>query len=797
MKKTMVWAVLSLFLWLGLGGVAFSGDTVEGTTSYAITSPTPGSTLTSTTVTFQWNSGAAGYWLYVGSSSGGNNYYDSGSLGAATSVTATGLPSDGSTIYVRLWYRETALGDWKFTDCTYKASGTGYAITLPTPGSTLTSTTVTFQWNSGASEYWLQIGSSAGGSNYYNSGSLGTSTSATVTGLPSDGSTIYARLWYRVGLGEWKYADCTYKATGSGYAITSPTPGSTLTSTTVTFQWNSGALEYWLQVGSSVGGSSYYDSGSLGTSTSATVTGLPRDGSTLYVRLWYRTTSLGNWAYTDCTYTCATGYAITSPKPGSTLDSTIVNFQWTSGAAEYWLCIGSSVGAYNYYLSGSLGAATSVTALGLPSDGSTVYVRLWYRVTSGGSWAYTDCTYTAASTASYKFTSPTPGVALSSTTVNFQWNSGAAEYWIFMGSKLGSYDYYFSGSLGTSTSTTVTGLPSDGSTIYARLWYRAISGGNWAFTDCTYKATGTNSYTIISPAPGSTLSSTTVTFQWNAGAAEYWLYVGSSQGSYNYYMSGSLGTSTSTTVTGLPNDGSKVYVRLWYRATSGGSWAYTDCDYTAASSGGSGFNEQFKGTATNWLQDSGSWSVVSSDYYYTAGRSGFTNLSTYNKTYTDFDYSAKLRRSGSTSYSNRLIVRASGSIGSDGHFSDEYMFQYENGGSYSVFKRVAGVSTSLQDWTTSSVVSSDWNTLRVVASGSKFYFYINGTLVWSGSDTSLTSGRVGVGMYDTDNFYVDWATLTVPTTTSQATESIVGQEVAVPVNNVSSGPSGGDENRRW
>ena len=613
----------------------------------------------------------------------------------------------------------------------------------------------------------------------------------------------YSCIMHQTGYSDWysrEFSTLNIQwGAASSYAITSPTPGSTLSSTSVTFQWNSGAAEYWLQIGSSVGASNYYNSGSLGTSTSTTATGLPSDGSTVYVRLWYRTTSGGSWAYTDCTYkaTSSSGYAITSPTPGSTLSSTSVTFQWNSGAAEYWLYAGSSAGAYNYYSSGSLGTSTSTTVTGLPSDGSTIYVRLWYRATAGGSWAYTDCTYKASSTGGYAIISPTPGTTLSSTSVTFQWNSGAAEYWMFIGSSVGGYNYYYSGSLGTSTTTTVKGLPSDGSTIYVRLWYRVTAGGSWAYTDCTYKATSTGGYAIISPTPGSTLTSTSVTFQWNSGAAEYWMFIGSSVGGYNYYYSGSLGTSTTTTVTGLPSDGSTIYVRLWYRATAGGTWAYTDCTFKATSSGGGGFNEQFKSSASNWLQDSGSWNIAYSEYYYTAGTAGFSASSTYNQTYTNLDYSAKLWRYGNDTSANRLIVRASGSVGSDGHFSNEYTFQCTRDGSYSVYKRVGGVSTALQDWTSSSAINQGnaWNTLRVVAAGSSFYFYINGTLAWSGADTGLTSGRVGVGMYlgaasSADGFYVDWATLTVPSST-QIADSIGGQEAAAPVQNssISSGNS--------
>ena len=49
-------------------------------------------------------------------------------------------------------------------------------------------------------------------------------------------------------------------------------------------------------------------------------------------------------------------------------------------------------------------------------------------------------------------------------------------------------------------------------------------------------------------------------------------------------------------------------------------------------------------------------------------------------------------------------------------------------------------------------------------------FYINGTLVLTVTDPSLTSGRVGIGMYRSadstgDELLVDWATLSTYGTT--------------------------------
>jgi hypothetical protein len=88
----------------------------------------------------------------------------------------------------------------------------------PQPGSTLTSSTVTFTWTSGngVSQYWLWIGSQPGGADIYTQ-SQGTNLSTTVSGLPTT-TAIYVRLWSQIG-GNWQYNDYPY---GPGVATSTP-----------------------------------------------------------------------------------------------------------------------------------------------------------------------------------------------------------------------------------------------------------------------------------------------------------------------------------------------------------------------------------------------------------------------------------------------------------------------------------------------------------------------------------------------------------------------------------------------
>lgn len=193
--------------------------TVATTTQRAVvTSPAPGTTLPGSTATFSWTagSGALEYFFYAGSTPGGNQYLGV-STGLNRSRTVTTLPTNGSTVYVRLWTR-FATG-WQYNDYTYTAANTGAsltvakaAITSPAPGSVLPGSSATFSWSagSGALEYWLYAGSTPGGYDLY-SGSQGTSLSRTLSNLPRDGRTIYVRLWTRFSTG-WQWSDYTFIA---------------------------------------------------------------------------------------------------------------------------------------------------------------------------------------------------------------------------------------------------------------------------------------------------------------------------------------------------------------------------------------------------------------------------------------------------------------------------------------------------------------------------------------------------------------------------------------------------------
>jgi hypothetical protein len=288
------------------------------------------------------------------------------------------------------------------------------------------------------------------------------------------------------------------------------------------------------------------------------------------------------------TNSLAAGFAgITRPAPGSVLPDSPVSFEWGPGSNvnAYWLYAGRSKGTKEYYNSGET-RATQTTVSNLPRDGSTVYVRLWYKVNSH--WQYTDYSYatrkTETAASSPEITRPAPGSVLADSPVNFEWSPGSnvTAYWLYAGRSKGTKEYYNSGET-RATQTTVSNLPRDGSTVYVRLWHKVNS--RWQYTNYSYATrkteTAASSPEMARPAPDSVLADSPVNFEWSPGSnvTAYWLYAGKSPGTKEYYNSGET-RATQTTVSGLPQDGSRVYVRLWHRIDS--KWQFRDYAYLTA-----------------------------------------------------------------------------------------------------------------------------------------------------------------------------------------------------------------------
>jgi len=578
-----------------INGTWLSNDyvyTETGMPPAQLTSPTPGAVL-GASQTFTWTTvtGVTEYQLWLGTAGVGTfDLYNSGAI-PGTSATVFGIPSNGVVVYVRVFSKIG--GAWQSVDYTFTETGTPAPATLitPTPGlAPVLGTSANFTWTTGTGvvEYQLWLGTTGVGSLDLYDSLATTATSKTVSGIPTNGITLYIRILSKIN-GVWQSVDYTYTETGvaTPATLTAPTPGpSTLLGATPAFTWTAGtgvtAYQLWLGT-TGVGTFDLYNSGST-TANSESLSGIPTNGVTVYVRLLSKINQA--WQSVDYIYT-ETGTAaratLTAPAPATMLGAN-PTFIWTAGTgvSAYQLWLGTTgVGTFDLYNSGST-TATSKPLSGIPTSGVTVYVRLFSKI--NGLWEFVDYTYTETGTVALAtLSSPTPGpttVLGSSQTFNWTTGTGVTAYQLWLGTYgVGAFDLYDSGST-TATSASVPGIPANGVIVYVRLYSKI--NGVWQSNDYTYTESGTAApATLSNPTPGpATVLGTSQAFNWTAGTGvtAYQLWLGTTGiGTFDLYNSGST-TVTSETVSGIPANGVIVYVRLYSKIN--GAWHSNDYTYT-------------------------------------------------------------------------------------------------------------------------------------------------------------------------------------------------------------------------
>ncbi len=167
-----------------------------------------------------------------------------------------------------------------------------------------------------------------------------------------------------------------------------------------------------------------------------------------------------------------------------------------------------------------------------------------------------------------------------------------------------------------------------------------------------------------------------------------------------------------------------------------------------------GFQNQFTTTLGNWAANGlATWTVANGMASVTGTSSGNSFNLTYGQgTFSNFDYSVSMRRlNDDFSDSNALYFRGvSAPQTATGQWAAGYRFAFANNRKFSISTSASGGAwTTLVGWTESTaIIPLDWNVLRVVASGSSLEFFINGTSVYTTTNTQFASGQVGIEMYD-------------------------------------------------
>ena len=206
-------AVLLARLALLVASISFSSASMA---QPSISEPLANSTLPGTSQTFAWSSNGVDverWWLYVGTSPGARDIANSGDVGSATQYDVVGLPTNGIPVHARLWYFSSS--QWRFTDSTFTAAEPENiappTLISPVANSEIVGGNAIFEWadnNTPVNYWWLYVGTAQGQNDLYNSGpSLRSQNSVTVDQLPTDGTVVYARLWFRTTADGWRVID--------------------------------------------------------------------------------------------------------------------------------------------------------------------------------------------------------------------------------------------------------------------------------------------------------------------------------------------------------------------------------------------------------------------------------------------------------------------------------------------------------------------------------------------------------------------------------------------------------------
>jgi glucose/arabinose dehydrogenase len=325
----------------------------------------------------------------------------------------------------------------------------------------------------------------------------------------------------------------------------------------------------------------------FGSATSKSYAALPSGTYTFHVKALNQA---GNEDPTPATRTFTVALMpppITSPAPGSILASTTVTFTGghTSADGQHWLFVGTTAGAYDLFTR-DLGSGHAATVSGLPATG-TIYVTYWTYFTGIG-WTSTGQQYTMNVTGPPSFDyalSNSGGVTVTrgasgGTTITATLSAGTSQAVSVAASGLpGGATAGFSAGTCTPTCSTTLTISTTASTPTGTFPITVTGSPLGRTTALNLVVNPIVPPPITSPAPGSILASTTVTFTGGHTSADgqHWLFVGTTAGAYDLFTR-DLGSGHAATVSGLPATGT-IYVTYWtYFAGIG--WTSTSQQYT-------------------------------------------------------------------------------------------------------------------------------------------------------------------------------------------------------------------------
>ncbi|WP_417799687.1 BspA family leucine-rich repeat surface protein [Tenacibaculum sp.] len=569
------------------------GTVVNVPNCTTITVPTNGAINVSVSTGISWDAVADvdGYYLSIGTTSGGTDIVNSEVVFGTRYVLASDLP-EGTTIYVSVIpYNSvgsaTGCSEISFTTETIPTAPNCTTITVPTNGATNVSVSTGISWDAVADVdgYYLSIGTTSGGTDIVNSEVVFGTRYVLASDLP-EGTTIYVSVipynsvGNATGCSEISFTTETVSTAPNCTTITVPTNGATNVSVSTGISWDAvaDADGYYLSIGTSSGGTDIVNS-EVVTGTSYTLASDLPEGTTIYVSVIpYNSvgsaTGCSEISFTTETIPTAPNCTtITVPTNGATNVSVSTGISWDAVADVdgYYLSIGTTSGGTDIVNSEVVFGTRYVLASDLP-EGTTIYVSVIPYNSVGSATGCSEISFTTETIPTAPncttITVPTNGATNVSVSTGISWDAVADVdgYYLSIGTTSGGTDIVNSEVVFGTRYVLASDLP-EGTTIYVSVIpYNSIGNATGcsevSFTTETV-STAPNCTTITVPTNGATNVSVSTGISWDAvaDADGYYLSIGTTSGGTDI-VNNEMVTGTSYTLASDLPEGTTIYVSV-------------------------------------------------------------------------------------------------------------------------------------------------------------------------------------------------------------------------------------------
>ncbi len=564
----------------------------------SLTSPTNGSVNVALNEVLTWTEslGACGYYLNVGTTSGGTDILNNVQVeDANTYILPSNLPAN-TQVYVTI---TPYFSSGNVLTCTEETFTTGTntnpilctALNAPLDGSTDVSVDANISWHvsAGATGYYITIGTTSGGTDIANNEDVGNTTTYNPTADFSEGDTIYVLIVPYDGSGN--ATGCVEESfvveslLPSCSNLSTPLNGATNVSVSSNISWNAvgNATGYFISIGTTSGGTEITNTEDVGnTTTYNPAADLPADTEIFVTITPYN--SAGNASgcseehfRTEVITPVCTNLSAPSNGATNVLISSNISWNTVSNATGYFISIGTTSGGTEITNTEDVGNATTYNpAADLPAD-TEIFVKITpYNSAGNASGCSEERFRTEVITpVCTNLSSPLNGATNVLISSNISWNAigNTTGYLISIGTTSGGIDIANAEDVGnTTTYNPAADLPDDTEIFVTVTPYN--TAGNAA--GCSEESFRTEVVTPVcttlnSPLNGTTNVSISSNITWNAigNATGYFISIGTTSGGTDITNAEDVGnTTTYNPVADLPAD-TEIFVTITPYNTAG------------------------------------------------------------------------------------------------------------------------------------------------------------------------------------------------------------------------------------